>query len=62
MAGYPDLTLWRDDRLIFAELKRENGRLSPAQEAVLADLRKTNAEVYVWRPSDWADIAQALAK
>lgn len=35
--GWPDLTLIRrrDQRLIFAELKTEKGRLHPRQEAVL---------------------------
>jgi hypothetical protein len=39
--GWPDLTLIRrrDQRLIFAELKRENGELSPRQVAVLDLLR-----------------------
>jgi len=61
IAGYPDLTMWRGTRLIFAELKRDKGRLSPAQVEVLDDLRKIPcAEVYVWRPNEWTDIRKAL--
>jgi len=57
LAGYPDITAWRGTRLIFAELKREKGRTSPAQDEVLAELRNIPcAEVYVWKPSDWDEI------
>jgi hypothetical protein len=66
MAGYPDLTMFRamDRRIIFAELKREKGRLSLAQDEVLGQLkeiaRNGGCEVYVWRPSDWPDIVKSL--
>ena len=62
LAGYPDLTMWRGSRLIFAELKREKGKLSPAQIAVLDQLRELPVEVYVWRPSDWNEIRETLKK
>jgi len=62
LAGYPDLTLWRGSRLIFAELKREKGRLSPAQIVVLDEMRLLPAEVYVWRPSDWDDLLKILTR
>jgi hypothetical protein len=48
--GYPDLTLVRGTRLLFIELKRADGELSDAQAAWIADLERTCAEVYVWRP------------
>ena len=35
-SGYPDLILVRDGRLIFADLKAQDGRLSPDQRHVLA--------------------------
>lgn len=67
--GYPDLTLVREERLIFAELKGERGRLRPAQTEWLNALalvagraERLNAgraeplvEVFIWRPSHWQD-------
>lgn len=60
--GWPDLTLVRerDGRLIFAEIKDAKGKLSPEQQAVLAALRTTPAEVYLWRPADIDRIAEVL--
>lgn len=67
-AGFPDLVLLkagtdgRPGRLLFAELKAENGRTTPAQEDWLARLRTVpNAEVFLWKPSDWPEIARVLA-
>lgn len=51
--GYPDCTLVRGDRLVFAELKSERGQVTEAQLAWLLDLKRAGAETYVWRPSDW---------
>lgn len=60
-AGYPDLTLLKGSRIIFAELKRQNGRLRPEQEIWLAALRKVpGLEVFVWKPSNWLDIEKFL--
>ena len=61
--GFPDLTLVRRGRLIFAELKRMDGTLSWDQTGWLADLEETCAEVYVWRPDAWSsgEIARVLA-
>jgi hypothetical protein len=72
--GWPDLTLVRerDHRLLFVELKAEDGVPTPAQDRVLALLRTlhwaaddgnpstTTVEVYVWWPRDFDDIAKAL--
>ena len=61
LAGYPDLTMWKGSRLIFAELKTEKGRVSPAQEDVLSDLRHIPcAEIYIWRPSNFDRILEIL--
>ena len=51
--GYPDLTLVRGHRLIFAELKSKTGRLTPQQRGWLEALKATGAEVHLWRPADW---------
>lgn len=60
-AGYPDLTLWRDaGEFILAELKRQGGRTTLAQEAIHESLRRAGQRVYVWRPSDWPEIETVL--
>ena len=59
--GYPDLTLVRGGRLVFAELKAERGQLSLAQSEWLGALSATGkAEVYCWRPGDWDDVEATL--
>ena len=63
MSGYPDLTMWniQQKRLIFAELKREKGRISESQKIVLEELKTlVHCEVYLWRPSDWDSILEIL--
>ena len=59
-AGFPDLTMVRGRRLIFAELKTEKGRLTTDQRAWLEALALTSAEVYCWRPSSWPEIEATL--
>jgi len=59
--GWPDLTLVRPPRLIFAELKSERGKLSLQQADWIGALRLLpKAEVYVWRPSDWDGLVETL--
>ena len=50
--GFPDCVLARGNRLIFAELKSDKGKLSPEQDMWLKLLSESKAEVYVWKPSD----------
>jgi hypothetical protein len=50
--GFPDLTMVRDGRLVFAELKRELSYPDADQQAWLEALREAGQEVHVWRPSD----------
>jgi len=60
-AGFPDCVMVRPPRLIFAELKSEKGKVSPAQQEWLATLKATGkVEVYLWRPSDIEEIAEIL--
>ena len=59
--GFPDLVLVRE-RVVFAELKREDGKLTSDQVAWVNDLLRANAEVYVWRPSDRDQVAQVLSR
>ncbi len=59
--GWPDLTLCRSSRLIFAELKTERGTVRPEQTAWLHALREVpSCEVFVWRPRHWALVQQVL--
>lgn len=58
--GFPDLVIVGNS-VIFAELKTERGRVSPEQQTWHDDLKRADAEVYVWRPSDWDFIADRLA-
>lgn len=59
-AGWPDLVLVRD-RVVFAELKSEGGRLTADQKTWVELLGGAGAEVYVWRPSSWPEIMRVLA-
>lgn len=61
-AGFPDEVLVRPPRLVFAELKSEDGTLSASQETWLTELAATGAEVYVWRPSMLDGIAECLRR
>ena len=58
LRGYPKTAI------IFAELKREKGKLTPDQEETLELLRGIDRPVYVWRPSNWlsGEIAEILAR
>jgi hypothetical protein len=58
--GFPDLVLARGDKLLFAELKSDRGRLSDAQLQWIEVLQRTGAVVCVWRPSDWPGIELIL--
>ena len=77
-AGLPDIIAVRKGVLIFAELKREGQKPTPAQNEWIGALATVQAEaehwvsdvpkpfvdrpvrVYVWRPSDLADIERIL--
>lgn len=57
-AGWPDLFLLHPGntergRAIAIELKRERGRVTPAQAHTLALLALAGIPAYVMRPSDW---------
>lgn len=67
-AGFPDLVLVRprgrglSARVIFAELKSQRGRPTDAQHVWLTALIDADAEVYVWRPSDFRAIEATLKR
>jgi len=68
--GFPDYVAVRPPRLIFAELKSEEGKLTPEQEEWLDLLRECQLgtivlpedcpEVYLWWPSQIEEIAEIL--
>lgn len=59
--GFPDTVLVRGSRLVFAELKRQDARTTPEQDAWLEALsRCLGVEVHIWRPSDWPEIERVL--
>jgi len=57
--GFPDLVLVRLGRVIFAELKSERGKLTPAQQEWMEELELAEnrsgetVQVRLWRPDDW---------
>lgn len=57
--GFPDRVFLRRGRMLFVEFKSEAGKLTPAQERWLTELRlvasksRGAVEVHVWRPADW---------
>jgi hypothetical protein len=68
--GWPDLVLVHrsHQRLLFVELKADNGRLRPEQSRVLSLLwqlvegpSREWAEVYVWKPADFDEIRRILS-
>ena len=60
VAGFPDLCMCRDNRIIIAELKTAKGKTTVEQEKWLEKLNNTPAAVYIWRPSDWELIEKVL--
>lgn len=59
-AGFPDLCMVRLSRLVFAELKSEDGVVSAAQQTWLDALEPLAVECYLWRPSAWPKIVEVL--
>lgn len=59
--GWPDLVLVKDDRILFVELKAETGKLTDKQKHVLLILDTVSGTAcHVWRPSDFALMAEVL--
>ena len=60
-AGYPDLCLVKSERLIYAELKSNKGKVTEQQQRWLGVLKATGkCDVYVWRPCDFQSIVEVL--
>lgn len=59
--GFPDCTLVRGERLIFAELKSMAGKVRPEQQEWLDALALVpGVSAYLWRPCDLDAIAEVL--
>lgn len=58
--GWPDLVLIRTGRTLAVECKAVGGRLSEAQQSVLASLREAGWQTYVWDPRDWETVLEVL--
>jgi hypothetical protein len=50
--GFLDTVFVRPPRIVFAELKREDGRVTREQWQWYDALKACGAEAYIWRPSD----------
>lgn len=61
--GFPDLVLVRSPLVLFVELKSEDGKLRPEQEAWLEALsRCEGVEARLWRPGMWPEIEEILCR
>lgn len=67
IGGYPDLSMVRGDRHVYAELKRYGVRSTLAkpnptvkQRQWLCDLARAGHEVFLWDPSCWPQIEEIL--
>lgn len=60
--GFPDLVCCGRGRVIFVELKSQQGRIRPEQQQWLDSLQAVGAEAYVWRPSDWPHVQEVLQR
>ncbi len=56
--GFPDLVMVRD-KVIFAEVKSDKGKLSVDQKEWLVNLGRV-AETYIWKPENWNEIVEQL--
>jgi len=61
-AGFPDLVLAHPRHgTLYAELKTDKGKLSPAQVEWVQTLTDAGAEVHVWRPAQLDLIVKRLS-
>jgi len=61
-AGFPDLLLLKDQRMIVAELKAGKNNLSAEQYFWLLAFTKITEDVYVWwdNDDDWNEILEVI--
>lgn len=59
--GWPDLSMVKDGRMIFLELKGPDGTPSPAQEKWVAAMQAAGQEAGFYWPKDWRAVRDLLA-
>jgi hypothetical protein len=59
--GFPDLLLCKPGKIIVAELKRDDGRVSTEQREWLHTFELAGVAAYTWRPRDWAEVLAVLS-
>lgn len=60
--GWPDLVLCRPPEILFVELKGEKTRVTVEQKQWLAALTACGLETHLWRPSDFDELHERLAR
>lgn len=57
-AGFPDLVIvgCAGQGVVFAELKKDGGRVRPEQQWWQQRLAAAGVEAHIWTPSDWPTI------
>lgn len=59
--GFPDIVAVRNNRILFAELKRYGEELTPAQQYWKLALEHAGAEFYAWDISQWDAIVETVS-
>lgn len=62
--GFPDLVLCHPEKrkTLCVELKRQDGKLTQAQDAWLRVLEASGVRCAVWRPGDWPTVEKVLTE
>jgi len=59
-AGFPDLIILKDGRMIVAELKKVGGQLSAEQYFWLLEFLEVTDDVYLWDEDDWNEVLKII--
>lgn len=61
VSGFPDLVMVRE-RVVYAELKSDTGKVSVKQQEWIDALRAAGEEAYIWFPKDFDEAARVLVQ
>lgn len=53
-AGFPDLVIVGADSILYRELKKEGGRVTPDQQRWIEAINAAGGDAAVWRPSQFS--------